>query len=81
MKGLERGINCKANARNIVIHGSQYVGSDYLVHHRRNGRSLGCPAIPASLTQKIINTIKNGSCVFIYHPTKHYLAKSTILNG
>ena len=81
MKGLERGINCKANARNIVIHGSDYVGSNYLVHHRRNGRSLGCPAVPAALTEKIINTIKNGSCVFIYHPTKHYLAKSTILNG
>src|SRR5688572_2095304 len=29
MKGVERGINCKANARNIVIHGSEYVGSDY----------------------------------------------------
>lgn len=81
MSGVERGINCKANSRNIVIHGSDYVGSDYLENHRMNGRSYGCPAIPSALTQTIVNTIKNGSCVFIYHPTKHYLAKSTILNG
>lgn len=81
MRGMERGINCKANARNIVIHGSDYVGSDYLENHQINGRSYGCPAVPAELTETIINTIKNGSCVFIYHPTKHYLAKSTILNG
>ncbi|HUR10578.1 MAG TPA: murein L,D-transpeptidase catalytic domain family protein [Flavitalea sp.] len=81
MKGIERGINCKADARNIVIHGSEYVGSDYLENHQINGRSYGCPAVPSELTETIINTIKNGSCVFIYYPSKHYLAKSTILNG
>lgn len=81
MKGLERGINDRADARNIVIHGSEYVGSDYLKCNRINGRSYGCPAIPWQMTEEIINTIKNGSCVFIYAPAKLYLAKSTILNG
>lgn len=81
VKGMERGINCRANARNIVIHGSRYVGEKYLRSNRLNGRSFGCPAVPAEQTEKVINTIKNGSCMFIYHPTKHYLAKSTILNG
>ncbi len=79
--GLENGINDKADARNIVIHGSDYVGANYLRGRSYNGRSFGCPAIPKKDTQKLIHTIKGGSCLFIYHPTTHYLAKSTILNG
>jgi len=81
MKGLERGINCRAITRGIVIHGSEYIGEDFLKGNRVNGRSFGCPAVPAEQTEEVINTIKNGSCIFIYHPTKYYLAKSTILNG
>jgi hypothetical protein len=79
--GLENGINDKAGARNIVIHGSDYVGAGYLRGKRFNGRSFGCPAVPKKDTQKLIHTIKGGSCLFIYHPTTHYLSKSTILNG
>jgi hypothetical protein len=79
--GLERGINDRANARNIVIHGSEYVGAGYLRNNKFNGRSFGCPAVPEKDTQKVIHTIKGGSCLFIYHPTTHYLSKSTILNG
>ena len=81
IKGLEKGINDKADERNIVVHGSDYVGTGYLRSHRVNGRSLGCPAIPEKDTDKVIHTIKGGSCFFIYHPTKHYLERSKILNG
>ena len=80
LKGLEKGINDKADARNIVIHGSDYVGQSYLRHHRVSGRSHGCPAIPEKDTEKVIYTIKGGSLLFIYHPTKNYIDKSTILN-
>lgn len=79
--GLERGINDKADQRNIVVHGSDYVGSNFLQSNRFNGRSYGCPAVPAKDTEQIINTIKDGSCLFIYHPTKDYISKSKILNG
>ena len=79
--GLESGINDKANERNIVVHGSDYVGENFIRCNKFNGRSFGCPAIPAKLTTKLINTIKNGSCLFIYHPTKNYLSKSRLLNG
>jgi hypothetical protein len=79
--GLENGINDQADARNIVIHGSEYVGSGYLRSNRFNGRSFGCPAVPKKDTQKIIHTIKGGSCLFIYHPTNNYLSKSRLLNG
>lgn len=78
--GLEKGINDKANKRKIVIHGSNYVGSNFIKMNKFNGRSFGCPAVPAKDTKKVINTIKNGSCLFIYHPTQNYLTKSTILN-
>lgn len=79
--GLERGINDMADERNIVIHGSQYVGKNFLAYNRFNGRSFGCPAVPAKDTHKVIHTIKNGSCLFIYHPTKNYLTRSSILNN
>ena len=80
IEGLEKGFNDKASARNIVVHGSEYVGNDYLRYNRINGRSYGCPAIPAEQTTKVINTIKNGSCLFIYSPAKKYLTQSKILN-
>lgn len=80
IEGLEKGFNDKADARNIVLHGSKYVGADFLRYNRFNGRSFGCPAIPASQINSVINTIKNGSCLFIYHPTKKYLTQSKILN-
>ena len=79
--GLERGINDKANARNIVIHGSSYVGDKFLRSNPFNGRSFGCPAVPEKYKAKVINTIKNGTCLFIYHPNNNYLKKSRILNG
>ncbi len=78
--GQERGFNDKADARNIVIHGSKYVGKQFLNNNRFNGRSFGCPAIPAKDSPKVINTIKDGSCLFIYHPTKNYIDRSKILN-
>lgn len=81
IEGLEKSINDKADERNIVIHGSQYVGADYLSHSPMTGRSFGCPALPEEETPKVIETIKDGSCLFIYHPTKSYLQKSKVLNG
>jgi len=80
IEGLEKGFNDNASGRNIVVHGSEYVGAGYLRYNRMNGRSFGCPAVPTEQTSKVINTIKNGSCLFIYYPTKKYLSQSKILN-
>lgn len=79
--GLEKGINDKAERRKIVVHGSDYIGDNYLRFSKYMGRSFGCPAIPKKYTATLINTIKDGSCLFIYHPDKNYLAGSKILNG
>ena len=79
--GLEKGYNDKALKRNIVIHGADYIGDKWLKRSNYMGRSYGCPAIPGKESGLIINTIKNGSCVFIYHPSPGYLNGSKILNG
>jgi hypothetical protein len=74
MEGMEPGFNDKAYRRAIVLHGANYIGDGF------TGRSYGCPAVPKNESSKIINTIKNGTCLFIYHPDKKYLRGSKILN-
>jgi hypothetical protein len=79
--GLEEGYNDKALQRNIVIHGADYIGDKRLRRNNYMGRSYGCPAIPRKECSQVINMIKNGSCIFIYHPSTNYLHRSKILNG
>ena len=70
LDGLEKGVNDNARQRAIVIHGANYVSDNFLKNHSRLGKSHGCPAVPMELSKKIIETIKNKSCLFIYHPSK-----------
>lgn len=74
MEGMEPGFNDKAYRRAIVLHGASYIGNGSA------GRSYGCPAVPKNESKRIINTIKNGTCLFIYHPDKKYIQGSKILN-
>ena len=69
LDGLERGVNDNARARAVVMHGADYVAESFINNHTRLGRSLGCPAIPMNMTKEIINTIKDKSCLYIYHPS------------
>ncbi|NII24378.1 murein L,D-transpeptidase catalytic domain family protein [Pseudoflavitalea sp. X16] len=79
LDGQEKGINDNALLRKIVMHGSAYVNERVIAAKGYIGRSLGCPAIPAPLTKTIINTIRNGSCLFIYSPDSNYITRSKIL--
>jgi hypothetical protein len=81
LRGLEPGYNNLAMKRNIVLHGAAYISDEYLNTNKFMGRSYGCPAVPEDECAEIIDLIKNGSCLFIYHPTKKYLQSSKILNG
>ncbi len=78
--GMERGINDHAESRSIVIHGADYVSYDFIRKHGRLGRSQGCPALSFESFQQVIELIKGGSCLFIYHAANDYVMKSTILN-
>ncbi|MEO7307932.1 MAG: murein L,D-transpeptidase catalytic domain family protein [Ferruginibacter sp.] len=81
LQGLERGINDNANSRAIVIHPAAYVDEALIRSQGYIGRSWGCPALPEKLSKPIINTIKGGTCLFLYSPDKNYLNKSKIINA
>ena len=80
LDGIEEGINNNALRRRIVLHGSNYVGEQYLQRSKIMGRSFGCPAVPKKESNEIINIIKDESCFFIYFPKKEYFKKSKIFN-
>jgi hypothetical protein len=80
LQGLEPGINDKAMQRSIVLHGATYVDGARARAGVMMGRSFGCPAVPQAESAKIINIIRDGSCLFIYHPSGAYREHSTILN-
>ncbi|HRA10243.1 MAG TPA: murein L,D-transpeptidase catalytic domain family protein [Chitinophagaceae bacterium] len=81
INGVDPGYNDKALERTIVIHGAAYVDPARAKAGVFMGRSWGCPAVPQKESATIINTIKEGTCLFIYHPGKNYLLGSKILNG
>ena len=71
LDGLEKGLNDNARERAVVVHGADYVSESFIKQNKRLGRSQGCPAIPVEMNEKIINVIKDKSCLFIYHPSKN----------
>ncbi|HRG92344.1 MAG TPA: murein L,D-transpeptidase catalytic domain family protein [Chitinophagaceae bacterium] len=81
LNGADPGFNDQAYFRTIVIHGASYVDEARLKSGMYMGRSWGCPAVSEKESARIIQTIKNGTCLFIYHPSRNYLEKSKILNG
>ena len=80
LQGCEKGFNDNALQRNIVLHGAAYVNESFIQQNGFLGRSYGCPAVPFELHHQIIDLIKNGSCLFIYHPNKKYVQSSAFIN-
>jgi hypothetical protein len=80
LDGQEQGYNDKAEARAVVVHGAEYIG-DQRLGSGYMGRSFGCPAVPQQQAAKVINYIKGGTCLFIYHPSANYLKSSRLLNA
>lgn len=79
LKGAEQGINDVAEQRGIVMHGADYVSESFISRYGRLGRSQGCPAVPQELCSPIVNSIKGGSCFFVFYPDSNYLSKSRLL--
>lgn len=72
LDGLEKGINNNARERGVVMHSANYVSNSFIKCNKRLGRSQGCPAIPQESLNEIVNTIKDKSCLFIYHPSRTF---------
>lgn len=68
LHGVEKGINDLALPRTIVMHGAWYVTRAFAAEHGRLGRSWGCPALRPGAARRVIDTIKGGSALFVYHP-------------
>ena len=79
LDGLEEGVNDNARERLIVMHGAEYVtpnrAADRLV-----GRSWGCPAVRPGISKVLIDSIKEGSVLWIYYPHDEWLEESEFLD-
>jgi hypothetical protein len=80
LKGMESGINDKAEQRAIVLHGADYANQGFVNQQGYLGRSLGCPAVPNNQVEEIIKAIQGASCLFVYAENKNYLQNSRLLN-
>lgn len=80
INGVEKGFNDNAVKRAIIIHAADYATENFIKKYGRLGRSLGCPALPPELNKPIIETIKGGTCLFIYNPDIDYICSSSLLN-
>lgn len=76
LEGMEPGFNDKAKSRAIVVHGAAYVKEGFV-----SGRSWGCPAVPMNKRDEVINTMKGGTCLFIYFDDQEYLNKSLLVKN
>jgi hypothetical protein len=80
LQGLDSGFNDNAENRAIVMHGGWYMEDQFIHKYGRSGRSWGCPALPLSLSNDIINTIKDNALLIIYYPDKTWFARSKFLS-
>lgn len=78
LNGIEKGINDNARNRAIVVHGADYVSYSFIKKYHRLGRSWGCLAVNNKLSKKIIDLIKDGSCLFVYADDKDYHTQSIV---
>jgi hypothetical protein len=67
LRGLDPGLNDRAEARAIVIHGAPYVSEAVVAKLGRLGRSQGCPALSPAAAVRVIGLIGEGTVVFAYH--------------
>jgi len=66
LDGLDKGVNDQARPRAVVVHGAWYVSEKFVKQHGRTGRSWGCPALDEAVSKAVIDTIKNGTLLYIW---------------
>ena len=76
LRGMDQGYNSAAYERAVVIHGADYVSDDFVAGTKRLGRSWGCPAVSQNIKEQFIETVKEGTVLFVYAPQQDYLQSS-----
>ena len=69
LRGMEPGVNDRAEARAIVVHGAPYVGEEVAKQHGRLGRSYGCPAVRLAIARSLIDELKDRTLLYAWHPS------------
>jgi hypothetical protein len=80
LDGVEKGFNDNAMKREIIIHGAAYATENFIRKTGRLGRSFGCPSLPPDQIKPVVESIREGTCLFIYHKDDQYIAHSPVLN-
>jgi len=75
LDGMDAGFNSNARQRAIVVHGADYVGEGAIGALGRLGRSYGCPAVPRSMSEQVIDLIKDKTVMFISGNDNRYSSK------
>lgn len=78
LDGMDADFNSKARERAIVIHGASYVSAQAIKSLNRLGLSHGCPAVPAELSNEIIDLVKEKTVLYIHADSPNY--RSDFLN-
>ena len=80
LEGMEYS-NSHARSRGVVMHGADYASYDFLDKNGcQLGRSYGCPSLPHDGFEEVVEMTKEGSCLFIYYPSRSYKKYTRYLN-
>jgi len=74
LRGVDPGLNDRAEARAIVVHGAPYVGEEVAQNLGRLGRSHGCPAVRPAIARRLIDEVKDRTLLYAWHPSMNRTA-------
>lgn len=79
LEGLERGINDRARARGIVLHGTPGVSAERAMRGNL-GRTEGCPAVSVDAARRLVPLLEGGVVLFAWYPDRSFLTRSEFID-